>query len=229
MIKAVGSSSDLSCLDSTIRATLHMGQWISDVFIAKADMEAQDISSVNRSIPMDDLILGDYGMTEQRHESTGLLEDVANRQQELEISLSEATRILSSITTEQSKILETLSALQSSVDHLRDSVNTLSATNIGSGNFEVESFGNSQHTRQMSTSVPASLIRGIWYHNNPQTPAPVSFAYLKKLCDAAMGKYPDSCKRKMGASLGKYIDLIDTDNQVHSSILIISECLFGKT
>ena len=43
----------------------------------------------------------------------------------------------------------------------------------------------------MSTSVPAALIRGVWYDMYPKDEFPVSFKYMKSLCNSVMTEFSD--------------------------------------
>ena len=121
----------------------------------------------------------------------------------------------------QQAILDAVSDMARDIKEMRDANNNMCASNIDSGAFEVGSPGSAQNTRGMSTSVPAALIRGVWYDVYPKEPLPVPFKYLKSICDAAMGEFPDGVKNRMGAVLSKYMEQIDGNVKIHEPILII--------
>jgi hypothetical protein len=74
------------------------------------------------------------------------------------------------------------------------------------------------NTRQVTSTIPAAVIRGIWYDNRTDV-FPVEFAYLKRLCDATYTRiHPDS-KSRLGASLANCISGAEDNVNIHKSIL----------
>jgi len=165
-----------------------------------------------------DLHLGDTNV--ELDNKNGIAE-LLNRQIEMESSVIELTRAVSSLRTEMTALTELVHGLQTSTDHVKDSLNKLVSLGIMSGNLEVATASSGQYTRQVASSVPAAIIRGIWYDHNPKEPLPVAFTYLKKLCDATMGTFGDNTKREIGSILSKYIDQIESNNQVHGAMLLL--------
>lgn len=153
--------------------------------------------------------------------SPQLIQRLIDKQTYLEASIAETCRILSSLRTEQSMLVESIAQLASSVHQLKDSVNRLSAIGMKTGDFEIETRGSAQHTRQVSSSVPASLIRGVWVDQYPLKELPVPFDYLKKLCDATMLPFSPNVKSAVGSALSKYIDQIEDNNRIHETILVV--------
>jgi len=136
-------------------------------------------------------------------------------------TLIDLTRAVSAMRVEQQALCANLALLQKSVDEMKDNLNAYVAVSTDSGTYQVEDHGTASHTRQVSSGVPAALIRGIWYEHNPGSALPVDFAYLKKICDATFPSFSGNTKRVVGTAMSRYIDQIDHSVGVSSSMLII--------
>jgi hypothetical protein len=78
----------------------------------------------------------------------------------------------------------------------------------------------SVHTKQVSSTVPACVIRSCWYkHYNKEMP--VTMEYLKKLCDAVCPTLDTSVKSELGIRLRTYIDNHDSNVEIGNSMLLV--------
>jgi len=150
-----------------------------------------------------------------------MITKVMVNQERMEMATDDVCRMVSSLSMDQSSMQASVMSIKHSMDNLRDSVDSLTVLNIMSGNIDVETHASSAATRAMSTTVLASLIRGLWYDANPTTAFPVAFKYMKSLCDSVMESFPNNTKSAMGASLSRYIEMAENIPDIHNSMLMV--------
>ena len=79
----------------------------------------------------------------------------------------------------------------------------------------------STHTRQVSSTVPACIIRSFWYKHNPDTDMGVDMKYLRPLCDSVFPKLESQVKSQLGVLLSKHIDNYEHNVNVGDNMMMV--------
>ena len=95
--------------------------------------------------------------------------------QRQESTMMELTRMIANQAITESRLVDDIREIKEGVSANGQSILSLRVAIQYSGDLDVEKHGGGQYTRQVSTSVPAGLIRGLWYEENPNRPQPVPF------------------------------------------------------
>lgn len=80
----------------------------------------------------------------------------------------------------------------------------------------------SSHTRQVSSTVPACIIRSFWHRHYPkEDEMGVEMNYLRAVCDAIFPKLQPKIKSDLGILLSKYIDNYEHNSNVGNDMMIV--------
>jgi len=107
--------------------------------------------------------------------------------QDLKAMVIDMAHTISSLVNTTETLVQEVCHLKSKVQTIYDSQNAVVASitnySISNGNIVASESSSSTHTRQVSTTVPACIIRSFWQRNKPNEDMGVSIKYLRALCD----------------------------------------------
>lgn len=141
--------------------------------------------------------------------------------EEIHIAVMEESRAASATRTEQATMKKIILSAITKIEAVQDDINSMRALMTVSGDINVDTHPSAVYTRAVSTTIPAAMIRGLWYERNPTVPLPVPFQYLIALCDSVMGEFKGNTKRLIGAALSSYVETLNDNNMVHKPMLLL--------
>jgi hypothetical protein len=131
-----------------------------------------------------------------------------------------------------SRLVDTTQTLIAEITHLKSKIQTIyekqdavvaSITNFDANgsNIVTQEGPSSSHTRQVSTTVPACVIRSCWQYNNSNEVMGVTMKYLRALCDCVFPPLPHKVKSDLGIILSKHIDSYENMSNAGDNMLMI--------
>lgn len=79
----------------------------------------------------------------------------------------------------------------------------------------------SSHTRQVSSTAPACIIRSCWYKHYPQNDLEVTIEYLKSVCDCIFPKLEPRINSLLGSMLSKHIDTYEHNSDIDNHMMMV--------
>jgi hypothetical protein len=130
------------------------------------------------------------------------------------------------------RLINTTQTLVDEVSNLKSKIQTIyekqdavvaSTTNFNTSgdNIVTQQMASSSHTRQVSTTVPACIIRSCWQNNNPNEDMGVTIKYLRSLCDCVFPPLASKVKSDLGIILSRHIDGYEDISTAGDNMLII--------
>jgi uncharacterized coiled-coil protein SlyX len=157
-----------------------------------------------------------------RNDNEDLIGLIQSLRRELRVaftSISETNEMVSKQQVNIATMSNSMNQLTKTVDTMANDVQVLTnSLNVAIRNQSQDTPRTANNTRQVTSTIPAAVIRGIWYDNRTDV-FPVELAYLKRLCDATYTRIDPDSKSRLGASLANCISGAEDNVNIHKSIL----------
>lgn len=132
-----------------------------------------------------------------------------------------------------SNLVQTVEVLSKEVSHLKSKLQEVyekQDTVIAStSNFDTEAGGTDVelqnasgiHTRQVSSTVPACIIRSCWYKSTNKSDMGVTMKYLKALCNCVFPSLGPQVKSELGIMLSRHIDAHENNSLAGDNMMMV--------